>query len=90
MEPEHEKDFQLIYMKATYATESFYNFTLWSNRQRNPELDMSESSVGLLRYMPRDEEEDLNEFTRMLFYCLLKLQVFQGALVTIIPDAAIS
>jgi hypothetical protein len=70
--------FQRVFMNMTYACECYYNFILWSSRQRNPDMDIGDTSigsVGILRYMPRDEEEDLNAFTKMLFYCLLRLQV---------------
>lgn len=66
--------FQSIFMLMSYAIEMYYNSVLYAHRAKNPELDMSDSSVGVLRYLPLSQQQEMNDFTKFLIYCLLRLQ----------------
>ncbi len=64
---DYESRFQRLFMLQSYAGELYYNFTLWSHRIKNPELDLNESSIGLLRYLPRTEADTYPDFTKYVF-----------------------
>lgn len=71
---EFETRFQRLFMMMSYGMELYYNLILYRHRARNPDLDFSESSIGLLRYLPRSECDQFKDSTKFLLYCLLTLQ----------------
>jgi hypothetical protein len=71
---EFESKFSRLYMIQSYGVEVYYNAVLWHHRLQNPDLDIASSSIGVLRYMPREDYSDMKDFLKFLTYCMLKLQ----------------
>jgi len=86
---EFEGRFQRLFMLISYASELYYNFILWQHRSKNPELDLSDSSIGILRYLPRSEQEEYPDSTKFLLYCLLTLQVLIFLIIIFLIDEKI-